>query len=100
MTVAVSWSGYFNKLLKMFGIKLPDWLTSDPASYTGEGFSMNLPALLIVLFVINLNSKYFYFKLYFVGTVVKKKRITPKPKLLALVFVIYKPYYLKYLLKS
>jgi hypothetical protein len=35
-----------------------------------------------------------------VGTVVKKKRITPKPKLLALVFVIYKPYYLKYLLKS
>ncbi len=54
MTVAVSWSGYFNKLLKMFGIKLPDWLTSDPASYTGEGFSMNLPALLIVLFVISI----------------------------------------------
>lgn len=54
MTVAVSWSGYFNKLLKMFGIKLPDWLTSDPASYTGEGFSMNLPAFLIVLFVISI----------------------------------------------
>ncbi len=54
MTVAVSWSGYFNKLLKMFGIKFPDWLTSDPASYTGEGFSMNLPALLIVLFVISI----------------------------------------------
>jgi APA family basic amino acid/polyamine antiporter len=54
MTVAVSWSGYFNKLLKMFGIKLPEWLTSDPASYTGEGFSMNLPALLIVLFVISI----------------------------------------------
>ena len=54
MTVAVSWSGYFNKLLKMFGIELPDWLTSDPASYTGEGFSMNLPALLIVLFVISI----------------------------------------------
>jgi APA family basic amino acid/polyamine antiporter len=52
MTVAVSWSGYFNKLLKMFGIKLPDWLTSDPASYTGEGFSMNLTAFLIVIFVI------------------------------------------------
>lgn len=54
MTVAVSWSGYFNKLLKMFGIELPDWLTSDPASYTGEGFSMNLPAFLIVLFVISI----------------------------------------------
>ena len=27
MTVAVSWSGYFNKMLKMFGIKLPEWLT-------------------------------------------------------------------------
>ena len=54
MTVAVSWSGYFNKLLKMFGIKLPEWLTSDPASYTGEGFSMNLPAFLIVILVISL----------------------------------------------
>jgi len=54
MTVAVSWSGYFNKLLKMFGIHLPEYLTSDPASYTGEGFSMNLPAFLIVLFVIGI----------------------------------------------
>lgn len=54
MTVAVSWSGYFNKLLKVFGLQLPDYLTSDPFSYTGEGFSMNLPALLIVLFVISL----------------------------------------------
>lgn len=54
MTVAVSWSGYFNKMLTMFGIKLPEWLTADPASYTGEGFSMNLPAFLIVLFVISL----------------------------------------------
>lgn len=53
MTVAVSWSGYFNKLLKMFGVHLPDYLTSDPASYTGEGFSMNLPAFFIVLFVIS-----------------------------------------------
>jgi len=54
MTVAVSWSGYFNKLLKMFGVHLPDWLTSDPASYTGEGFSMNLPAFCIVLLVISI----------------------------------------------
>lgn len=54
MTVAVSWSGYFNKLLKVFGIKLPEWLTTDPASYTGSGFSMNLPAFLIVILVIGI----------------------------------------------
>jgi APA family basic amino acid/polyamine antiporter len=54
MTVAVSWSGYFNKMLKMFGIVLPEWLTTDPASYTGSGFSMNLPALLIVLLVVGI----------------------------------------------
>jgi basic amino acid/polyamine antiporter, APA family len=54
MTVAVSWSGYFNKLLKMFGIALPDWLTQDPGSYTGSGFSMNLPAFLIVLLVLSI----------------------------------------------
>lgn len=57
MTVAVSWSGYFNKMLKMFGIKLPEYLTTDPSSYTGEGFSMNLPAFLIVIFVVALLSK-------------------------------------------
>lgn len=51
MTVAVSWSGYFNKMLKMFGLHLPEYLTSDPATYTGEGFAMNLPAFLIVMFV-------------------------------------------------
>lgn len=54
MTVAVSWSGYFNKLLKMFHIHLPDWLTTEPASYAGTGFSMNLPAFLIVLLVISI----------------------------------------------
>ncbi len=54
MTVAVSWSGYFNKLLKVFHIVLPDYLTSDPASYTGTGFSMNLPAFLIVLLVVGI----------------------------------------------
>jgi APA family basic amino acid/polyamine antiporter len=54
MTVAVSWSGYFNKLLKLFHLELPERLTSDPASYTGTGFSMNLPAFLIVLFVISI----------------------------------------------
>ncbi|WP_390455496.1 APC family permease [Chryseobacterium sp. Alg-005] len=57
MTVAVSWSGYFSKLLKMFGLHLPTWLTTDPQTYWAsgnEGFSMNLPAFLIVLFVISI----------------------------------------------
>jgi APA family basic amino acid/polyamine antiporter len=57
MTVAVSWSGYFAKLLKMFGLHLPIWLTSDPQTYWAagnSGFSMNLPAFFIVLFVISI----------------------------------------------
>jgi APA family basic amino acid/polyamine antiporter len=51
MTVAVSWSGYFNKLIGLFGVHLPNWLTQDPGSYQGTGFSMNLPATIIVLLV-------------------------------------------------
>jgi APA family basic amino acid/polyamine antiporter len=49
MTVAVSWSGYFNKLLHLFGIHLPENLTNDPVSFGGP--SVNLPALIIVWFV-------------------------------------------------
>ena len=41
--------GYFTKFLKIFGVHLPAYLTSDPASYTGTGFSMNLPAFILVL---------------------------------------------------
>lgn len=51
MTVAVSWSGYFNKLLHLFNLHLPDYLTQDPGSYQGSGFSMNLPATVIVLLI-------------------------------------------------
>ncbi|MCS3532001.1 APC family permease [Chryseobacterium sp. JUb7] len=57
MTVAVSWSGYFSKLLKMFGLHLPAYLTTDPQTYLAagnSGFSMNLPAFLIVFFVISI----------------------------------------------
>jgi APA family basic amino acid/polyamine antiporter len=57
MTVAVSWSGYFGKLLKMFGLHLPAWLTTDPQTYLAagnSGFSMNLPAFLIVWVVIGI----------------------------------------------
>jgi APA family basic amino acid/polyamine antiporter len=49
MTVAVSWSGYFNKLLHLFGVHLPENLTNDPVSFGGA--SVNLPALVIVWFV-------------------------------------------------
>ncbi|ARK11466.1 APC family permease [Fibrivirga algicola] len=57
MTVAVSWSGYFNKLLHLFGIDIPFWLRNDPVSaakyavdngLADPGFSVNLPAFLIV----------------------------------------------------
>jgi len=51
MAVSVSWSGYFLKFLEMFGIQLPDYLTTDPMSYTGQGFAMNLPAFIIVLLI-------------------------------------------------
>ncbi|MDZ7898364.1 MAG: amino acid permease [Arcicella sp.] len=56
MTVAVSWSGYFNKLLHLFGITIPPTLTNDPFSYaTMEGsdgsFAFNLPAFCITWLV-------------------------------------------------
>ena len=44
-TVAVAWSGYFSKLLHMFGLHIPDWLNNDPVTYGGMAF--NLPAFLI-----------------------------------------------------
>jgi basic amino acid/polyamine antiporter, APA family len=60
MTVAVSWSGYFNKLLHLFGIDIPYWLRNDP--FTAEvyakdngleaaGFAFNLPAFIITWLV-------------------------------------------------
>jgi basic amino acid/polyamine antiporter, APA family len=56
MTVAVSWSGYFNKLMHLFGISIPSYLTNDPFSYANlEGehgsFAFNLPAFLITWLV-------------------------------------------------
>lgn len=60
MTVAVSWSGYFNKLLHLFGITIPYYLTNDPfsaASYATANnlepaaFAFNLPAFVITWFV-------------------------------------------------
>jgi APA family basic amino acid/polyamine antiporter len=47
MTVAVGWSGYFQRILAGFGIHLPIWMTAAPAAAPGALF--NLPAVLIVL---------------------------------------------------
>ena len=47
MTVAVGWSGYFQRILAGFGIHLPAWMTASPDSAVGS--LINLPAVLIVL---------------------------------------------------
>ncbi len=61
MTVAVSWSGYFNKLMHLFGVSIPYYLTNDPFSAKQyaidnnitdpSSFSFNLPAFLITWLV-------------------------------------------------
>ena len=50
MTVAVGWSGYFQRILAGFGVSLPAWMTAAPATGV-EGALMNLPAMLIVLLI-------------------------------------------------
>jgi len=64
-TVAVAWSGYFEKLLHLFGIELPIWLMNDPVTAkekiealvaSGQqvadfGFAFNLPAFIITWIV-------------------------------------------------
>ena len=32
IVVAISWSGYFNNLIEVVGIRLPAWLTTDPST--------------------------------------------------------------------
>jgi basic amino acid/polyamine antiporter, APA family len=49
MTVAIGWSGYMQKLLHGFGIELPVWMSGAPGS--APGTVINLPAMLIVLFI-------------------------------------------------
>jgi APA family basic amino acid/polyamine antiporter len=55
-TVAVAWSGYFEKLLHQFGIDPPLWLMNDPVTAATKAkemgmaapdFAFNLPAFLI-----------------------------------------------------
>ena len=47
MTVAIGWSGYFQRILAGFGWHLPAWMCAAPG--TMPGAVINLPALLIVL---------------------------------------------------
>jgi APA family basic amino acid/polyamine antiporter len=49
MTVAIGWSGYFQRILAGFGIALPTWMTAAPAA--APGAVINLPALIIVLLI-------------------------------------------------
>ncbi|MCS7153262.1 MAG: amino acid permease [Bacteroidia bacterium] len=55
-TVAVAWSGYFEKLLHLFDIHLPYWLVNDPFTAAKKArelneaappFAINLPGFLI-----------------------------------------------------
>jgi APA family basic amino acid/polyamine antiporter len=59
-TVAVAWSGYFVKLLHLFGINFPIWLCNDITTATEKyaelglgapSFAFNLPAFLITWLV-------------------------------------------------
>src|SRR5512134_2953915 len=49
MTVAIGWSGYFQRILAGFGLQLPTWMSAAPAA--AEGAVINLPAVLIVLLI-------------------------------------------------
>ena len=50
MTVAVGWSGYFQRILAGFGLHLPVWMSAAPAAGV-EGAVVNLPAIIIVLLI-------------------------------------------------
>ena len=50
MTVAVGWSGYFQRILAGFGLHLPAWMSAAPAAGV-EGALVNLPAIIIVLII-------------------------------------------------
>jgi basic amino acid/polyamine antiporter, APA family len=52
MTVAVGWSGYFQRILAGFGVHLPTWMMAAPAA--APGALINLPAVIIVLGIMTL----------------------------------------------
>jgi APA family basic amino acid/polyamine antiporter len=50
MTVAIGWSGYFQRMLEVYaGVTLPAWMASAPN--TAPGAVINLPAIVIVLLI-------------------------------------------------
>jgi APA family basic amino acid/polyamine antiporter len=49
MTVAIGWSGYFQRILAGFGLQLPAWMSAAPAA--ADGALINLPAVIIVLLI-------------------------------------------------
>src|SRR5688572_99293 len=49
MTVAIGWSGYFQRILAGFGIHLPVWMGAAPTA--APGAVINLPAIVIVLVI-------------------------------------------------
>jgi len=49
MTVAIGWSGYFQRILAGFGLQLPLWMAAAPAA--APGAVVNLPAMIIVLLI-------------------------------------------------
>ena len=49
MTVAIGWSGYFQRILAGFGLQLPVWMATAPAA--APGAVINLPAVIIVLLI-------------------------------------------------
>ena len=52
MTVAIGWSGYFQRVLAKFDIILPTWAQAGPGILPGA--VVNLPAVLIVLLMMTL----------------------------------------------
>jgi APA family basic amino acid/polyamine antiporter len=49
MTVAIGWSGYFQRILAGFGLQLPPWMAAAPTA--APGAVVNLPAIVIVLVI-------------------------------------------------
>jgi APA family basic amino acid/polyamine antiporter len=52
MTVAIGWSGYFQRILAGFDVTLPAWAAAAPG--TMPGAVVNLPAMVIVLLITTL----------------------------------------------
>ena len=49
IAVAIGWSGYFVNIMKAIGVSLPAWCSTTPG--TAPGAIVNLPAIVIVLFL-------------------------------------------------